>query len=143
MNVRLRPARTADLPLLLAWRSNPRIYEHFRGQEGPLVWESHVRWWESRRDRKDWIIVVEDTLGGRPVGSIYATDLDQEAPELGLYIGEVSAWGKGIAFSGPTPRSPPALQNEVPQNTGLHQGRPHVIAASVYQIGLLLGRTRG
>ena len=61
------------------------------------MWESHVRWWESRRDRKDWIIVVEDTLGGRPVGSIYATDLDQEAPEIGLYIGEVSAWGKGIA----------------------------------------------
>jgi hypothetical protein len=31
-----RPIREDELELLLAWQSNPLIYEHFREQDGPL-----------------------------------------------------------------------------------------------------------
>jgi hypothetical protein len=48
VSVSLKPVTLDDLELLLAWRSNPRIYEHFRGQDGSLKWEAHVAWFANR-----------------------------------------------------------------------------------------------
>jgi RimJ/RimL family protein N-acetyltransferase len=84
-----RPVRPEDLELLLAWRSNPRVFGHFRGQEAPLDWEEHLAWFGSRPpDRHDYVI----EYNGRRVGSIFLT------PDsfVGVYVGELSLWGEGI-----------------------------------------------
>jgi len=88
--------RKEDYSLTLAWRSNNEIYEGFYQQSlahKGLVWEDHVKWNESRN--ADWrrFIVIYDN---RPVGVVTMSDLDHWCPEVGLYIGEVSLWGKGI-----------------------------------------------
>ena len=85
-----------DLELLMAWRSHPQVYTGFSRQDAPLSWEEHVEWWRNRQHRKDWIIVLQDGGWIRKVGSLSVTDLSQDVPEMGLYIGEVSLQGRGI-----------------------------------------------
>jgi RimJ/RimL family protein N-acetyltransferase len=86
----LRELTRDDLPLVLAWRSNPLVYEHFREQDGPLSWEEHQSWFESRStDRRDAVIEYD----GRPVGVV---SID-ESRAVSIYLGEVSARGQGIA----------------------------------------------
>ena len=90
--VELRPLRVDDLELVLAWRSNPQIYENFKEQESELSWEEHLRWFATRPDNRfDFIIEYR----GRRVGcvSVSADDL------VSIYIGEVSLWGNGVAKS--------------------------------------------
>lgn len=89
-SIRMTPIEQNDLELMLAWRSNPEIYRHFRQQEEPLDWEDHVTWFESRPDdRYDFVIRYE----GRRVGIV---TIDQD-DMVGIYIGDFSARGKGIA----------------------------------------------
>ena len=93
----LRLITEADLPLILAWRSNPLCYQGFVTQKSPLVWEEHLSWWRGRN--QDWrtflVLVIEDDVE-RPVGLVNIGQLDHWSPELGYTIGEVSLWGKGI-----------------------------------------------
>lgn len=93
MNIYLRLASEADLPLMMAWRSNPLVYKGFYTQKCPLVWEEHYSWWKSRNS--DWrtFLVFYDH---RPVGVVTIGQLDHWSPEIGYYIGEVGLWGKGI-----------------------------------------------
>lgn len=87
---RVSPLREGDLELLLAWRSNPEIYRHFRRQDGPLDWEEHVDWFDSRgADRHDFVV----RFHGRRVGVV---SLDEER-HVGVYLGDVSARGRGVA----------------------------------------------
>lgn len=88
--VHLRPLRRDDLELLLAWRSNPLVYEHFARQNEPLAWADHREWFESRPpEREDFIIEYRD----RDVGLVHRSP---DAWGVGIYVGEVSAWGQGI-----------------------------------------------
>ncbi|MGQ3330756.1 GNAT family N-acetyltransferase [Halorubrum sp. FL23] len=90
LDISIRPLSWKDLELVLAWRSNPEIYQHFRLQEGPLNWSEHVKWYESRdSDRHDFIIrYLNRRVGGV---SIDSTD------EIGIYLGDFSAHGHGVA----------------------------------------------
>lgn len=91
--MRLVEATTDDLPLMMAWRSNPLIYAGFYSQKAPLTWDEHINWFQSRN--KDWrtfIIIYE----GRKVGVVNLGQLDHWSSELGIFVGEVSLWGKGI-----------------------------------------------
>ena len=93
MDVRLEVATKEDLPLIMAWRSSPLVYEGFYSQNAPLVWDEHVRWFRSRnRDWRTFIIHYND----RPVGILNIGQLDHWSPELGYAIGEVTLWGKGV-----------------------------------------------
>lgn len=90
--VDIRPLRIDDLELVLAWRSNPQIYENFKQQESELSWEEHLQWFATRADeRLDFIIEYR----GRRVGcvSVSADNL------VSIYIGEISLWGNGVAKS--------------------------------------------
>lgn len=90
MNIRL--ATESDLPLMMAWRSNPLIYQGFYTQKSPLVWEEHVKWFRSRNS--DWRTFIFEL--DRPVGVITIGQLDHWSPEIGYYLGEISLWNKGI-----------------------------------------------
>lgn len=82
--------RSEDLELILAWRSNPEVYQYFRRQSGPLDWDEHVAWYDSR-DSKRYDFVVH--FDGRRVGSVNITAED----EVGIYVGDFSARGRGVA----------------------------------------------
>lgn len=89
-SVRITPMETGDLEHVLAWRSNPKIYRHFRRQDDPLDWESHLSWYESRAaSRYDFIIHYE----GRRVGAVSIT----AGEKISIYLGDFSAHGEGVA----------------------------------------------
>lgn len=91
--VLLREATEYDLPLMMAWRSNPLIYQGFYQQKEPLKWEEHITWFVLRN--QDWRTFVVE-YNGRPVGVVTIGQLDHWCPEVGYYIGEISLWNKGI-----------------------------------------------
>lgn len=90
VDIELRPVRVQDLELLLAWRSNPVVYEEFREQEGPLDWEGHLEWFATRPEGRRDLIIEHD---GRRVGVVGLS----EDKEVSIYVGEVSLWGEGVA----------------------------------------------
>jgi len=93
----LRLAAEADLPLIMAWRSNPLIWQGFYQQREPLIWENHLKWWQSRnRDWRQFMIVLSENDRMRDVGVVTIGQLDHWEPELGYLIGETSLWGKGV-----------------------------------------------
>ena len=96
--VYLRLATDADLSLMMAWRSNPDIYQGFYTQVSPLKWEEHLKWWKSRnQDWRSFIIVLVEKNYAREVGVVNIGQLDHWSPEIGYYVGNVTDWGKGIA----------------------------------------------
>jgi len=89
-SIQISPLSREDLELVLAWRSNPRIYRYFRQQDRPLNWEEHVAWFESRDHRRhDFIIHFQ----GRRVGVVNLS----ENNKVGIFLGDFSARGQGVA----------------------------------------------
>jgi RimJ/RimL family protein N-acetyltransferase len=82
--------------LLLAWRSNPLVFQHFTIQSDPLTWEEHLRWWVNRKQRKDWVVLLQEEERTRRVGVVNVSRLDEPMPEIGLYVGEVTLWGHRV-----------------------------------------------
>lgn len=94
--VSITTALKSDIELILAWRSNPAIYKYFRQQRKPLTWEEHIAFWKSRKNRKDFMIVVKDKVTSRKIGTLNISRLETDVPEIGILIGEINAQGKGI-----------------------------------------------
>ena len=96
MNVDLRELRDTDLPLLLAWAHIKEIWTYLptSRRDEQLTWEEHLKWFETRKNRVDWMI----TYLKRPVGVVHIDGINGECPEIGLYIGEITLWGRGIGY---------------------------------------------
>ena len=97
MNVSLRPATDSDLVLIMAWRSNPILFDFCYTQKEPLTWAEHYNWWHSRGPWwRFFIIQLEEETGIRDVGLVNFGQLDNWNPEFNFYLGEVSLWGQGV-----------------------------------------------
>ena len=92
----LRQVTDDDLKMIMDWRSNPTVYQYFYDQNKPLIWEEHLEWWNARSDRVDWIIMIVEKERSIPAGSMNCTHLQSDSPEVGLFVGETSHWGKSI-----------------------------------------------
>jgi len=88
--IHLTPLDRDDLELTLAWRSHPKIYRHFRAQNGPLSWNEHVSWYESRPSARHDFVIRYD---GRRVGVVSLDTTDA----VSIYLGDFSAHGDGVA----------------------------------------------
>jgi RimJ/RimL family protein N-acetyltransferase len=86
---------------MMAWRSHPDVYKGFYIQKNPLTWCEHISWWETRRDREDWIVSVVGRIDkkNRDIGVVNVSSLNTATPEIGVYIGEITAWGCGFGYS--------------------------------------------
>lgn len=74
--IRLRAIELEDLPLMVRWRNDPEIYQHFCEQE-PLSLVMQQRWFETflqRTDEKLWIVeTIEDS---EPIGTVGLVHID-------------------------------------------------------------------
>ncbi len=92
----LRKATESDLPLIMAWRSNPLVYQGFYSQKDVLKWEEHFAWWESRPSSwQMFIIILSENIIFRDIGVVNIGQLEHWSPEIGYFIGNPSDWGKG------------------------------------------------
>lgn len=92
----LRNATEADLPLIMAWRNQEKVYQSFYTQRQPLTWEEHYSWWQSRnKDWREFLIVLVEGTQERDIGIVTIGQLEHWSPEIGYALGEVSLWGRG------------------------------------------------
>jgi len=88
----LEPVTEENLELMLAWRSIPEVYKFQETQDKPFKWEDHYNWFINRKNREDYFIIYED----RRIGIVNVIALNEDIPELGVYIGETTLWGNGL-----------------------------------------------
>jgi UDP-4-amino-4,6-dideoxy-N-acetyl-beta-L-altrosamine N-acetyltransferase len=88
--VKLRAVERTDSPIIVRWRNDPAVMDHFFEYE-PLSLVQQERWFESfltRRDEKLFIIALPD---GTPLGTVGLVDIDwrNRRAEWGrFYIGD-------------------------------------------------------
>jgi len=88
--IQITPMEVDDLELVLAWRSNPKIYHHFHKQDSPLDWDAHLSWYESP-DQHHHNYVINYKF--RRVGAVSV----RSDNSISIYIGDFSARGQGVA----------------------------------------------
>lgn len=94
----LRPITPADTPLIVRWRSDPRVYGTLFRQE-PITEERHRQWLREMVEsgKCDQFIIV-DKRQELPVGTVFLKEISREhlRAEYAIFIGEESARGRGI-----------------------------------------------
>ena len=96
--ITLRPIASADTESIVKWRNSEGVNRFFLDRR-PITPESHERWLETQVFTgavKQFIIVNNET--GNDVGSCFLKDIDEvsKKAELGIFIGEDEARGKGL-----------------------------------------------
>lgn len=95
--VYLRKMTVEDTDQVVAWRNSSHVMEQFIYRT-PLTRETHLEWIRTKIDtgkvQQFIICLCEDH---REIGSFYLRDIDREerTAELGIFIGEQDALGKG------------------------------------------------
>ena len=96
--IALRPITLEDTPLIVRWRSDPRVYGTLFRQE-PITEERHRQWLREMvlSGKCDQFIIV-DKAQNRPVGTVFLKEIDREhlRAEYAIFIGEETARGRGI-----------------------------------------------
>jgi len=99
MLIRLRPLTREDYELVMAWRSHPDVYAGNYTQDHPLAWREHVNWVMNRPADSEMHIISlsEEGLPERRAGGVNLCNLNTDEPEVGIYIGDTTLWGRGVA----------------------------------------------
>lgn len=96
-HVYLRKMTVEDTNQIIRWRNAPHVMERFLFRT-PLTKEMHLKWIEEKigSGQVEQFIICEKE-GDRGIGSFYFRDIDKEhhTAELGIFIGEKDALGKG------------------------------------------------
>ena len=97
MEVEIRPLQEEDAYTSVRWRNDPEVfrytgntYDHVISIEEELCW---IRRAIANRDEYRCAILAD----GKYVGNIYLTGIDGREAVYGIFIGEKSYWGKGVA----------------------------------------------
>lgn len=98
VNISLRKITLNDTDNILKWKNNPNVKKNFCIQDN-LTKENHLNWFNNRiltKEVEQFIIVDNDA--SLDIGSIYLRDIDirNKKAELGIFIGNDSARGRGI-----------------------------------------------
>lgn len=93
----LRKMTVEDTDQVVAWRNAPHVMEQFIYRT-PLTRETHLEWIRTKVNAgevEQFIICIRES--GREIGSFYLRDINREegTAELGIFIGEQDALGKG------------------------------------------------
>jgi RimJ/RimL family protein N-acetyltransferase len=99
-NLRLRPLREDDVPLLYRWYSDPdvRHWSYFtEDPPGLATLQAHRERFEMIRDDPAQLLWCIEMLDGMPIGDVGLQEIQplQKRADLAISIGEKSYWGRG------------------------------------------------
>ena len=100
--VNLRPLEREDLGLLVTWRNDPKIREHFFSTF-PFSRRGQDAWFSNLLTRDDQRMFIIETKEGKAVGTIgldYIDFKNQRAEFGNILIGESEYLGKNLATDG-------------------------------------------
>ncbi len=96
--VSLRLMEEEDYPLIVRWRNLKRVRNNFIYREDFTI-KGQYLWKETMIEtgRVVQLMICENRLEGRAVGSVYFRDIDmkEKCAEYGIFIGEDDALGRG------------------------------------------------
>lgn len=96
-DIYLRPMTYEDTDNIVNWRNKDSVRKRFIYQ-GLFTRESHENWIKTMVETGKVVqMIICETEGDRPVGSVYVRDIDKihHKAEYGVFIGEEEARGKG------------------------------------------------
>lgn len=97
-DVYLRPLRVEDAAVSFKWRNDSRLWRYTGSRPDRIVTYDMERAWAENviadRSRANFAICLKE--GDRYVGNIYLIKMDGVSGELGIFIGDQSAQGKGF-----------------------------------------------
>lgn len=94
----LRPITREDTDLIVNWRNREEVRKYFV-YRAPFTREGHLNWMETMVETGKVIqMIICDLDGDTPLGSVYIRDIDRQhhKGEYGMFVGEVSARGRGV-----------------------------------------------
>ena len=97
--VTLRPHHRRDTDLIVKWRNTQSVVQNFIFRQ-TFTPEMHRSWLATKVATGQVVqYIILDNADGKPVGSVYYRDIDNHnrSAEYGIFIGEESARGKGLA----------------------------------------------
>ena len=92
----LRRVVATDLPILLAWRSDPEITRYLpTSREELLTWADQAKWYKTVGITDYWTATMSHSRewGPRPIGLAH---WHAKTGEIGLLIGEKTLWHQGV-----------------------------------------------
>lgn len=95
--VYLRPMTYEDTERIVAWRNSDAVRKNFIYQE-LFTREGHEHWIRTMVETGRVVqMIICETQGDRPVGSVYLRDIDRQhkKAEYGIFIGDDGARGRG------------------------------------------------
>jgi spore coat polysaccharide biosynthesis predicted glycosyltransferase SpsG/RimJ/RimL family protein N-acetyltransferase len=92
--INLRPMKITDTSTIIRWRNDIDIKKWMINQDS-ISKESHIDWFNSRKNRFDFII--EENKSNKPIGTLNLKLTSKSEAELGKLIGEKFFLGKGYA----------------------------------------------
>ena len=98
-SVALRPIEKKDLEVLNRWKNNEEVYMFLGGGYQPISPDQQEKWLDSMIDQtgsnRRFMVIVND----RAVGMVGLYDINwiHRTCEIGAFIGETTARGKGYA----------------------------------------------
>ena len=100
--ITLRPIALSDAPNIVRWRNQPEVYRNLFGQF-LITEEQHVEYHHKFIETglvKQYIVEMIDGAGVVDIGTAFLKNIDtvSRKAEFGLFIGELTARGKGLAF---------------------------------------------
>ena len=97
MQVTIRPLQEQDAYTSVRWRNDPDVFKYTGNTyDHEITIESELGW--IRRviaNPNDYRCAI--LVDGIYVGNIYLTDIEGEAAEYHIFIGNKDYWGKGVA----------------------------------------------
>ena len=92
--INLRPLQITDTSTIIKWRNDVDIKKWMINQDS-ISKESHIAWFNSRKNRFDFII--EENKSNKAIGTLNLKLTSKSEAELGKLIGEKFFTGKGYA----------------------------------------------
>lgn len=93
----LRPISESDIPFFIKWINDPEVAK-FIARHWPLMELTEKKWLEKKAESDDSIVLVIETLEGKPIGIMGIDKIDwvNRTAITGALIGEKAYWGKGF-----------------------------------------------
>lgn len=96
--VYIRPMTYDDIDDVIRWRNSDGVRKYFIYQ-GEFTREGQINWIKNHVETGEVAqMIICETNGDRPVGSVYIRDIDglHKKGEYGIFIGQEDALGRGI-----------------------------------------------
>ena len=99
-DIYLRPLMVEDSAISWRWRNDPSIWRYTGSRPDREVTEEMEREWAAKviADSSRMNFAICCKVDNRYVGNVYIVNIHEEVGELGIFIGELSARGRGYGL---------------------------------------------